>query len=135
MHPDMVLRGRLAEIERWIEERRGREGATDEARRSWEAQARHWRFQAEAKRGWAMGEGLRVHVYAEASGQWLTPTNRLPAPSIKAVCLRPAEIWDSAVRTIEHDRNISAIASIAAGEACAPRRRAFRIIDGGRGGR
>lgn len=136
IHPDITLRHRLTEVEHWITERRSRENATDDARRSWEAQADHWRAQAKQKRDRAMGEHLRVHVYGDASGQWLTPTNRHPAPCVGAASENPEWLLRCAAQMVEHDRNIAGLARAVAGEASAqmtPKWQViWQVIDGGR---
>lgn len=82
-HPAIALRARLAEVDRWLAERMAREGATDEQRQSWRANAVHRRYQARRDLGDATLSTLRLHVRGETgAGTWLTIMR--PAPGNEA---------------------------------------------------
>lgn len=70
-HPSLALRHRLTEIEHWIQERRARSDATDDARRSWEAQAATWRHRAAVDYGDRSTLRLQVQYRPD---EWLGPT-------------------------------------------------------------
>jgi hypothetical protein len=111
-HPLLALRRRLQEIDTWIAERRARAGATDDARRSWEAQAATWRYRATSEYGGdARSSPLRLHVQG-ATGDWLVPGNVLPAPRI-AADLRAAAaegLWQACRLMWAHDASLRAFA-------------------------
>lgn len=90
-HPAIALRARETEIGAWLAERTGRVGATAEQRRSWAAQARHWRFEARSGLGGSGYCPLRLHVWGDAGGIaiWLNPsgTSAFAPRVIRAVSL------------------------------------------------
>ena len=79
--PAWALTERLQEIDRWLQDRLAREDTTEQQRRSWQAQAHHWRYQAEVHLG--KGPLLELQVFGPASGRWLTPVPGKPvAPAV-----------------------------------------------------
>lgn len=50
-HPAFAYQWRLSEIDRWLDERLSRPGATEDAKRSWRAQAAQWRWTAKRDHG------------------------------------------------------------------------------------
>lgn len=71
-HPALRFRVRMSEITAWLLERQGRAGATEEQRRSWNAQADHWRITASRDMGERVDlSPLRIHVQ-DHKDRWLT---------------------------------------------------------------
>lgn len=120
-HPGLALAARLADVRSWLAPRMARTDATDEQRRSWEAQAAHWTHTARRDLG---GEAwlspLRLHVRGD-SGAWLTLCGRSraghwhcspEAPRVARVepLERCAELLEGAGAMVDHERNLLALA-------------------------
>lgn len=112
-HPAFALPRRLAEIDGWLAERLARAIVTDDQRRSWEAQASHWRHSANRDLG---GDDscspLRLHVLAgESPSLWSTIAVCTPSgwhcdpisPRVARTMAieRVRALWDGAARSVE----------------------------------
>jgi hypothetical protein len=83
-HPAFALAARLTEIDRWLAERLARPVISDEQRRSWDAQTRHWRYTARVELGGDERDSpLRLHVWAPGDegtiSVWSTLCSRTPS--------------------------------------------------------
>lgn len=119
--PERLLEARLAQVETWLADRLARQDATADARRSWEGQAAHWRFQAAEELGGHATLELHVKV---PSGVWCNPNNRESGYRFSAAPMSPATaeaMWDGALRMIEHDLKICGVAKWVAREDQSPR--------------
>lgn len=120
-HPSLAYRSRIAEIERWVEERADRDVPSD-TRQSWVAQERLWRYKAAR----TMGEltdsvrradlALCVQVQGQR-GDWLTISafgNGATGETRveRSLSLEDAqEVLDHAVSALDHEARIIGLAS------------------------
>lgn len=121
-HPAFALVTRLAEIRSWLAPRMARADATEEQRKSWEAQASHWTYLANRDLGGAARlSPLRLHVLAD-SETWCTPAQRA-SPDADWRCNpvspqvlrsesdeRCGELFAGCVRMVEYDRELMGFA-------------------------
>jgi hypothetical protein len=119
-HPAFALAARLADIRSWLAPRMARTNATDEQRRSWEAQAAHWTYEATRDLGGATHlSPLRLHVQAE-DATWCTLCRLVNerwqcdpiAPQVARVepLERCADLFAGGVRMVEWARELGTFA-------------------------
>ena len=109
-HPAFAYRARMAEIAAWLRERKARH-ASDEQRRSWAAQAQHWRAEAAVTMGETEHSPLRLHVRGGRLFHWLVLDCKAYAPRVprRIEPERATALLRAARRTVAHAENIDAL--------------------------
>lgn len=129
IEPQIALRRRLVQIDRWIEERRARPGVAPDVRAGWERQAIHWRHQATIDYG---VDDMRLSLQLRCPDQtWSGPTSDgasavapLVSPTITRDEVERRRLWECSRQSFQGVLDLLAFC----GKIAEPDRPALRVV-------
>lgn len=120
-HPLLSLRRRLTWVDAWERERLARAGTPEDVRRTWIAQAAHWRgtalFAARLDR-WTLQVGCD-------DGGWINPSSTIVVTRVRHdddLDALARTIWSTCERGLAHDRAVAAFGQWCAAAVLGPPR-------------